>query len=248
MRPRLTAAAGAVAILLSGCGSVNEDAGRPAERSYAMLEYTDSSVAPAALPGPGSPFGTYQMRVSGRVSYLGKTLLMAATGAMTVAPGPRAGELRISHYSGNLRFPYETESVMVSGDTSTLNAVSLVNPLDARFSLECAVDGGMGGMTHGRMTAAHAVTGTCAGGTTVTGRMSPAGTRKARWRGRPVELSRMVVDLDLSGASSGTVHLETETPEGSTFPLTTSLTVDVTAQGITMTEKLERHVLPEVQG
>jgi hypothetical protein len=246
MRLTTAAAAAVVAALLSGCGSVNEDAGRPVERSYAMLEYADGAVSPAAPPGRGSLFGAYQMRVSGSMSYLGKNVPLAATGAMTLAPGPRSDELRIAYYSGNLRFPYETQSVIVSNNTSSLTAVTLVNPLDSRVSLECAVEGGM---PHGHeVTEAHEVTGTCTGGATVRGTMSPDGTRKARWRGRPVDLVRTVLVLDLSGSSSGTVHMVTETPAGSTFPLTTTMDVDVTAQGITMTQNLERHVLPRVQG
>jgi hypothetical protein len=247
-RPRTAVAAAVSAALLTGCGSVNEDAGQPVDRSYAMLQYADGAAPPPAPPGRDSLYGTYQMQVSGSLGYLGKTVRLATTGAMTLAPGPRSDELRIAYYSGRLRFPYETQSVTVSGDTSSLNAVTLVNPLDSRVSLECAVDGGMSGMVHGPMTEAHEVTGTCTGGAEVRGTMRPDGGRKARWRGRPVELVRMVLDLDVSGSSSGTVHMVTETPTGSTFPLTTTMDVDVTAQGITLTQRLERHVLPRVQG
>ncbi|CPW60932.1 Hypothetical protein ERS075547_07040 [Mycobacteroides abscessus] len=58
------------------------------------------------------------------------------------------------------------------------------------------------------------------------------------------------MDLTVTGASSGEIHQVNEVPKDSavaSFPLYTSIDVNMTAQGISLTQKLQRHVLPKVK-
>ncbi|TMS55963.1 hypothetical protein E0T84_02035 [Mycobacterium sp. DBP42] len=232
--------------LLAGCASVNEEAGRPVGHAYALLKYPDAAAGPAAEPRADSPYGTYPLEISGSVTYLDETTSLPTSGVLTIGPGPRRGELQVEQYYSGDRFPYETGMVSTGPSDSaagTLDAITIVNPLDSRVSLQCAVNGGidLGGTGEPRE-----LTGSCGGGASVSGNVRSEGTRKATWRGKPVELVRTVVDLDVTGVSTGTIHQVNETPKGGSFPLYTALDVDLTAQGIHLTEQLERHVLPRV--
>ncbi len=244
---RFVTAAGACVLgsgLLAGCASVNEEAGRPVGHAYALLKYPDAAGEPAAEPRPDSPFGTYPLEISGSVTYLDETTSLPTSGVLTIGPGPRRDELQVEQYYTGDRFPYETGMVSkATNGAGTLDAITIVNPLDSRVSLQCAVDGGI---DLGDAGEPRELTGSCGGGATVTGSVRSEGTRKATWRGKPVELVRTVVDLNVTGVSTGTIHQVNETPKGGSFPLYTALDVDLTAQGIHLTEELERHVLPRV--
>jgi hypothetical protein len=244
---RFVTAAGACVLgsgLLAGCASVNEEAGRPVGHAYALLKYPDAAGEPAAEPRPDSPFGTYPLEISGSVTYLDETTSLPTSGVLTIGPGPRRDELQVEQYYTGDRFPYETGMVSKAAiGAGTLDAITIVNPLDSRVSLQCAVDGGI---DLGDAGEPRELTGSCGGGATVTGSVRSEGTRKATWRGKPVELVRTVVDLNVTGVSTGTIHQVNETPKGGSFPLYTALDVDLTAQGIHLTEELERHVLPRV--
>ncbi|WP_448433385.1 hypothetical protein [Mycolicibacterium setense] len=246
---RIVAAAGACVLgsgLLAGCTSVNEEAGKPVGHAYALLKYPDAAAEPAAEPRPDSPYGTYPLEISGSVTYLDETTSLPTSGVLTIGPGPRRGEMQIEQYYTGDRFPYETGMVSTGPDeaaAATLDAITIVNPLDSRVSLQCAVNGGIDLAGTGEP---REVTGSCGGGATVAGSVRPAGSRKGTWRGKPVELVRTVVDLNVTGVSTGTIHQVNDTPKGGSFPLYTELKVDLTAQGIHLTEELERHVLPRV--
>lgn len=246
---RFGAVAGACVLgsgLLVGCGSVNEEAGKPVGHAYQLLKYPDAAAEPAAEPKPGSPFGSYPLEISGSVTYLDETTALPDSGVLTIGPGPRRGELQVEQYYAGDRFPYETGIVSTTDDeagSGTLDAITIINPLDSRVSLQCAVNGGI---DLGATGEPREVTGSCGGGATVAGSVRSDGSRNATWRGKPVELVRTVVDLDVTGVSAGTIHQVNETPKGGSFPLYTELKVDLTAQGIHLTEELERHVLPKV--
>ncbi|MEW2478068.1 hypothetical protein AB0876_00590 [Mycobacterium sp. NPDC049093] len=244
---RFVTAAGACVLgsgLLAGCASVNEEAGRPVGHAYALLKYPDAAGEPAAEPRPDSPFGTYPLEISGSVTYLDETTSLPTSGVLTIGPGPRRDELQVEQYYTGDRFPYETGMVSKAANRAgTLDAITIVNPLDSRVSLQCAVDGGI---DLGDAGEPRELTGSCGGGATVTGSVRSEGTRTGTWRGKRVELVRTVVDLNVTGVSTGTIHQVNETPKGGSFPLYTALDVDLTAQGIHLTEELERHVLPRV--
>ncbi|MBA0048838.1 hypothetical protein [Mycobacteroides sp. LB1] len=245
-------AAGAAAVLsvavATACAPVNEEAGKPVGHAFQLLKYPAVQGDPAAEPQGRSPFGDYALEVSGSVTYLGETTALPGAGVMTVGPGPRRGELKIEQYYQGDRFPYETGIVTGGeGKPSTLDAITIVNPLDSRVTLQCVIDGGIA-LVHN--DGERELTGTCGGGAKVHGHVRADGSRKAIWRDKPVELVRTVVDLTISGASSGQIHQVNEVPKDSTvgsFPLFTSIDVSMTAQGIGLTEKLERHVLPKVR-
>jgi len=246
---RILAAAGAGLLgsgLLGGCAPVNEEAGRPVGHAYELLKYPDSAAEPAAEPRAGSPFGSYPLEISGSVTYLDEKASLPTSGVLTIGPGPRRGELEVEQYYSGDRFPYETGIVSTGSDgagAGTLDAITIVNPLDSRVSLQCAVNGGI---DLGDTGEPRELTGSCGGGAAVRGSVRSEGTRNSTWRGKPVELVRTVVDLDVTGVSTGTIHQVNETPKGGSFPLYTELKVDLTAQGIHLTEELERHVLPRV--
>ncbi|MGV9797926.1 hypothetical protein ACWDTP_07685 [Mycobacterium sp. NPDC003449] len=229
--------------LLGGCASVNAEAGQPVGHAYELLKYPDGKSESGAEPRHGSPFGSYRIEISGSVTYLDQTTSLPTAGVLTIGPGSRRGEVKIEQYYGGDRFPYETGVVSTRDGASTLDAIAIVNPLDSRVSLQCAV---AGGIALGDIGESRELTGECGGGSVVSGTVRSQGTRQASWRGNRVELARTVVDLEVSGASSGTIHQVNETPEGGSFPLYTALDVSLTAQGIQMTEKLERDVLPKV--
>lgn len=244
---RFVTAAGACVLgsgLLAGCASVNEDAGRPVGHAYALLKYPDGAGEPGAEPRPDSPYGSYPLEISGSVTYLDETTSLPPAGVLTIGPGPRRDELQVEQYYTGDRFPYETGMVSRAPDgAGTLDAITIVNPLDSRVSLQCAVNGGIDLAGTGE---ARELTGSCSGGATVSGSVRSEGSRKATWRGKPIELVRTVVDLNVTGVSTGTIHQVNETPKGGSFPLYTALDVDLTAQGIHLIEALERHVLPRV--
>lgn len=246
---RIVAAVGAGLLgsgLLAGCASVNEEAGKPVGHAYQLLKYPDAAAEPAAEPRPDSSYGTYPLEISGSVTYLDETSSLPTSGVLTIGPGPRRGELQVEQYYAGDRFPYETGIVTTGHDDAgagTLDAITIVNPLDSRVSLQCAVNGGI---DLGDTGEPRALSGSCGGGATVSGTVRSEGSRKATWRGKPVELVRSVVDLNVTGVSTGTIHQVNETPKGGSFPLYTELKVDLTAQGIHLTEELERHVLPRV--
>ncbi len=229
--------------LLGGCTSVNAEAGQPVGHAYKLLKYPDAVAEAANEPRQDSPFGSYPLEISGSVTYLDETTALPTSGTLTIGPGPRRGEVQIEQYYSGDRFPYETGMVSTRDGASTLDAIAIVNPLDSRVSLQCAVDGGI---ALGDIAESRELKGTCGGGSTVTGTVRAEGTRQASWRGKPVELTRTVVELDVSGVSTGSIHQVNETPRGGSFPLHTALDVSLTAQGIHMTEKLERNVLPKV--
>ncbi|CQD23564.1 hypothetical protein ACNQR7_05725 [Mycolicibacterium senegalense] len=246
---RILAAAGAGLLgsgLLAGCAPVNEEAGKPVGHAYELLKYPDPAADPAAEPRAGSPFGSYPLEISGSVTYLDEQTPLPTSGVLTIGPGPRRGEVQVEQYYSGDRFPYETGIVSTGSDeagAATLDAITIVNPLDSRVSLQCAVDGGI---DLGDTGEPRELTGSCGGGAAVRGSVRSEGTRNSTWRGKPVELVRTVVDLDVTGVSTGTIHQVNETPKGGSFPLYTELKVDLTAQGIHLTEELERHVLPRV--
>ncbi len=209
----------AAAALTGGCTAVNKAAGEPVGHAFQLLEYPQPVSQPVAEPAEGSPYGGYSVEVAGSVTYLKETTVLPKSGLLTIGPGPRAGELQVQHYYQGDRFPYETGVLSKDGTASTLNAITIVNPLDSRVSLQCAVAGGI----------------------------ALDGTRQATWRGKPVELARTVVDLTITGMTSGKVHQINDVPKGGSFPLYTAIDVNMTAQGINLTEELERYVLPRVQ-
>ncbi|KRQ27304.1 MULTISPECIES: hypothetical protein [Mycobacteroides] len=250
MRRLGTAAAVALsAALAAACAPVNEEAGKPVGHAFALLKYPSAQGDPASEPQGKSPFGDYALEVSGSVTYLGETTALPGAGVMTVGPGPRRGELKIEQYYQGDRFPYETGIVSGGeGKPSALDAITIVNPLDSRVTLQCTIDGGI---TLSDIDSERELSGTCGGGAKAHGHIKPEGTRKANWRDKPVELVRTVLDLTVTGASSGQIHQINEVPKDSTvgsFPLYTSIDVNMTAQGISLAEKLERHVLPKVKG
>lgn len=233
---------------VAACAPVNEEAGKPVGHAFQLLKYPVGQADPASEPQGRSPFGDYALEVSGSVTYLGETSALPGAGVMTVGPGPRRGELKIEQYYQGDRFPYET-GIVSGGDgkPSTLDAITIVNPLDSRVALQCAVDGGI---ALSDIDGERELTGTCGGGSKVHGQVKADGRRKATWRDKPVELVRTVVDLTISGASSGQIHQVNEVPRDSTvgsFPLITSIDVNMTAQGISLTQHLQRHVLPKVK-
>ncbi|TDZ81614.1 hypothetical protein [Mycobacteroides salmoniphilum] len=245
--------AGAVAVLsvvaAAACAPVNEEAGKPVGHAFALLKYPAAQGEPAFEPQGKSPFGDYAQEVSGSVTYLGETTVLPGAGVMTIGPGPRRGELKIEQYYQGDRFPYETAIVSGGeGKPSTLDAITIVNPLDSRVTLQCTIDGGI---SLADIDSERELDGTCGGGAKAHGHIKPDGSRKATWRDKPVELVRTVMDLTVTGASSGQIHQINEVPRDSTvgsFPLFTSIDVNMTAQGISLAEKLERHVLPKVKG
>ncbi len=248
---RLGAAATAVLSVgvAAACAPVNEEAGKPVGHAFALLKYSALPGEPASEPQGKSPFGDYAQEVSGSVTYLGETTALPGAGVMTVGPGPRRGELKIEQYYQGDRFPYETGIVSGGeGKPSTLDAITIVNPLDSRVTLQCTIDGGI---TLADIDSERELNGTCGGGAKAHGHIKPDGSRKGTWRDKPVELVRTVMDLTVTGASSGQIHQINEVPRDSTvasFPLFTSIDVNMTAQGISLAEKLERHVLPKVKG
>ncbi|WP_078309091.1 MULTISPECIES: hypothetical protein [unclassified Mycobacterium] len=248
---RLGAAATAVlsVAVAAACSPVNEEAGKPVGHAFALLKYSAAPGEPASEPQGKSPFGDYAQEVSGSVTYLGETTALPGAGVMTVGPGPRRGELKIEQYYQGDRFPYETGIVSGGeGKPSTLDAITIVNPLDSRVTLQCTIDGGI---SLADIDSERELNGTCGGGAKAHGHIRPEGSRKASWRDKPVELVRTVMDLTVTGASSGQIHQTNEVPRDSTvasFPLFTSIDVNMTAQGISLAEKLERHVLPKVKG
>ncbi|TDZ79538.1 hypothetical protein DE4585_03284 [Mycobacteroides salmoniphilum] len=245
--------AGAVAVLsvvaAAACAPVNEEAGKPVGHAFALLKYPAAQGEPAFEPQGKSPFGDYAQEVSGSVTYLGETTALPGAGVMTIGPGPRRGELKIEQYYQGDRFPYETGIVSGGeGKPSTLDAITIVNPLDSRVTLQCTIDGGI---SLADIDSERELDGTCGGGAKAHGHIKPDGSRKATWRDKPVELVRTVMDLTVTGASSGQIHQINEVPRDGTvgsFPLFTSIDVNMTAQGISLAEKLERHVLPKVKG
>lgn len=245
--------AGAAAVLsvvaAAACAPVNEEAGKPVGHAFALLKYPAAQGEPASEPQGKSPFGDYAQEVSGSVTYLGETSALPGAGVMTIGPGPRRGELKIEQYYQGDRFPYETGIVSGGeGKPSTLDAITIVNPLDSRVTLQCTIDGGI---SLADIDSERELNGTCGGGAKAHGHIRPDGSRKATWRDKPVEVVRTVMDLTVTGASSGQIHQINEVPRDSTvgsFPLFTSIDVNMTAQGISLAEKLERHVLPKVKG
>ncbi|MBB4855797.1 hypothetical protein HNP40_003206 [Mycobacteroides chelonae] len=239
---------GALAVLAvtatSACAPVNEEAGKPVGHAFQLLKYPVPQADSAAEPQGKSPFGDYALEVSGSVTYLGQTTSLPGAGVMTVGPGPRRGELKIEQYYQGDRFPYET-GIVSGGDgkPSTLDAITIVNPLDSRVTLQCAVDGGI---ALADIDGERELTGTCGGGSKAHGHVRADGRRKATWRDKPVELIRTVTDLTITGSSSGQIHQVNEVPKDGSFPLSTSIDVTMTAQGISLTQKLQRHVLPKV--
>ncbi|OHU30500.1 hypothetical protein BKG76_01705 [Mycobacteroides franklinii] len=249
MRRLTTSAAALLAVTAAaGCAPVNEEAGKPVGHAFQLLKYPVAQSDPAAQPQGKSPFGDYALEVSGSVTYLGETTALPGAGVMTIGPGPRRGELKIEQYYQGDRFPYETGIVSGGeGKPSTLDAITIVNPLDSRVTLQCAVDGGI---ALADIDGERELTGTCGGGSKAHGHVRADGSRKVTWRDRPVELIRTVVDLTVTGASSGQIHQVNEVPRDGTvgsFPLTTSIDVNMTAQGISLTQKLQRQVLPKVK-
>ncbi|MGR6976772.1 hypothetical protein [Mycobacteroides abscessus] len=238
----------AVVLSVAACTPVNEEAGKPVGHAFQLLKYPTAQSDPAPEPQGRSPFGDYALEVSGSVTYLGETSELPGAGVMTVGPGPRRGELKIEQYYRGDRFPYETGVVSAGeGKSSTLDAITIVNPLDSRVTLQCAVDGGI---ALADIEGERELTGTCGGGSKAHGHVRAEGSRKATWRDKPVELVRTVVDLTVTGASSGEIHQVNEVPKDSavaSFPLYTSIDVNMTAQGISLTQKLQRHVLPKVK-
>lgn len=230
--------------LVSGCAAVNPEAGKPVGHAFALLQYPDTNAQAVAEPRAGSPFGGYSQEISGSVTYLGDTTALPTAGVLTIGPGPRDGELHVRQYYDGDRFPYETSVVSRHGQASALDAITITNPLDSRVALQCAVDGGI---ALEDVDTPRQLTGSCGGGATLSGVLRADGTRHATWRGQPVDLVRTVIDLTVSGVSSGTIHQVTEMPKGGNFPLYTAINVDMTAQGINLTEELQRHVLPKVQ-
>ncbi|MFA4083588.1 hypothetical protein [Mycobacteroides salmoniphilum] len=248
---RLGAAVAAVlsVAVAAACAPVNEEAGKPVGHAFALLKYPAGQGEPASEPQGKSPFGDYAQEISGSVTYLGETTALTGAGVMTIGPGPRRGELKIEQYYRGDRFPYETGIVSGGeGKPSTLDAITIVNPLDSRVTLQCTIDGGI---SLADIDSEREINGTCGGGAKAHGHIRPEGSRKATWRDKPVELVRTVMDLTVTGASSGQIHQINEVPRDSTvgnFPLFTSIDVNMTAQGISLAEKLERHVLPKVKG
>jgi len=235
----------ATVALASGCGAVNEAAGEPIGHAFQLLKYPDAATQAATEPSEGSPYGAYAVGLSGSLTYLGETTPLPKAGVLTIGPGPRAGELQVEQYYDTDRFPYEKGIVTRDGNASTLNAITIVNPLDSRVSLQCAVDGGI---ALDGLAAPHDLAGSCGGGASLTGTVRAEGTRQTTWRGKPVDLTRTVIDLTISGRSSGKVHQINDMPKGGNSPLYTAINVNMTAQGINFTEELQRYVLPEVQG
>nr|WP_193376247.1 hypothetical protein [Mycobacterium liflandii] len=246
MRPSLMAASVlvAAAALTGGCTAVNKAAGEPVGHAFQLLEYPQPVSQPVAEPAEGSPYGGYSVEVAGSVTYLKETTVLPKSGLLTIGPGPRAGELQVQHYYQGDRFPYETGVLSKDGTASTLNAITIVNPLDSRVSLQCAVAGGIALENLNEPRDLH---GECGGGAKLSGTVRADGTRQATWRGKPVELARTVVDLTITGMTSGKVHQISDVPKGGSFPLYTAIDVNMTAQGINLTEELERYVLPRVQ-
>jgi hypothetical protein len=248
MRSKLVPASILAVALVSGCGAVNKAAGEPVGHAFQILKYPNAATGMVAEPNGGSPYGAYSVEVDGSVTYLGETTSLPKAGALTIGPGPRAGELQVQQYYEGDRYPYETgyvtRSVARNSTTSTLDAITIVNPLDSRVALQCAVDGGI---ALGNLTAPRDLTGSCGGGARLTGTVRPEGTQHTKWRGKPVELARTVVDLTIVGATSGKVHQVSDVPKGGSFPLYSAIDVNMTAQGINLTEELKRYVLPKVQ-
>lgn len=239
----------AAAVALSGgCAAVNKAAGEPVGHAFQLLQYPHAATGAVNEPPEGAAYGGYSVEVEGSVTYLGETTTLPTAGVLTVGPGPRAGELQVQQYYEGDRYPYETgyvtRSVARDSATSTLDAVTIVNPLDSRVALQCAVDGGI---TLGDLTAPRDLTGACGGGASLTGTVRAEGTRHTTWRGKPVELARTVVDLTIAGMTSGKIHQVNDVPKGGSFPLYTAIDVNMTAQGINLTEELKRYVLPKIQ-
>lgn len=232
------------AAVLTGCSAVNADAGKPVGNAYQLLQYPGGAEAPGPEPTAGSPFGSYPVEVSGSVTYLDETSALPESGVLTIGPGAREGELRIAQFYGADRFPYESTIVSAEGPKTTLDGITIVNPLDSRVSLQCVVDGGI---VLEALDGPRELTGTCGGGAKVHGTARPDGIRQANWRGDPVELVKTVVELDISGVSNGTIRQVTETPKGGKFPLYTALDTELTAQGIHLAQELERYVLPRIE-
>jgi hypothetical protein len=246
MRSKLASASilAAAVALVGGCAAVNEAAGEPVGHAFQLLKYPSAATQALTEPGEGSPYGAYSVEVDGSVTYLGETTSLPKAGVLTIGPGPRAGELQVQQYYEGDRFPYETGVVSRDGTASTLNAITIVNPLDSRVALQCAVDGGI---ALDDLKAPRDLTGSCGGGARLTGTVRAEGTRQTTRRGKPVELARTVVDLTISGMTSGKVHQVNDVPKGGSFPLYTAIDVNMTAQGINLTEGLKRYVLPKVQ-
>lgn len=244
MTSRLGLVVAASAMVLAGCGAVNADAGKPVGNAYQLLQYPGGPGTHGPEPTVGSPYGSYPVAVAGSVSYLDETTSLPGTGVLTIGPGAREDELRIAQFYGEDRFPYESTVVSAKDAASTLDGITIVNPLDSRVSVQCVLDGGI---ALEELDEPRELTGNCGGGATVRGTARPDGVRQASWRGDPVELVRTVVDIEISGVSNGTIRQVTETPKGGTFPLYTALDTELTAQGIHMAQELERYVLPRIE-
>jgi hypothetical protein len=229
--PILASAAILAIALAGGCAAVNNQAGEPVGHAFALLQYPPAATGAVAEPAEGSPYGAYSVEVDGSVTYLGETTTLPKAGALTIGPGARVDELQVQQYYEGDRFPYETgyvtRSVSRSGTASTLDAIAIVNPLDSRVALQCAVDGGI---ALDQVKAPRELTGSCAGGATLTGAVRAEGTRHTTWRGKPVELARTIVDLTITGMTSGKVHQLNDVPKGGSFPLYTAIDVNMTAQ------------------
>jgi hypothetical protein len=246
------AIAAAVGSLAAGCGSVNQESAAPATDAYKLLRYPDDkAVEPVANaqinPGIGRMLGVHPQEISGRITYLDKTSELPKDGALTLGPGPRPGEFQIGFFYGDDRFPYETIMFSWEPDAGTLTALQIFNPLDTRMTLQCAIDGGLRLDDTTKPGDRKPLSGSCLGGTKLTGEFRVEGSRQAVWGGKPVELLATVADVHASGPTIGTLHEFNDLVKGSNIAVNTTLDLNVTSQGVPFEEHMERHALPRVQ-
>ncbi|EFV15028.1 hypothetical protein [Segniliparus rugosus] len=249
LRPLVSALALAA---VAGCGSVNPDSAAPATDAYKLLRYPKSQpVEPVdgnkVDPGIGRMLGVHPQEISGHITYLGKTSELPKEGALTLGTGPKPGDFQIGFFYGDDRFPYETIMFSWEPHAGTLNAMQIFNPLDTRMTLQCVVDGGLRLADTTKPGDRVALSGTCLGGTKLTGEFRVEGSRRAVWDGKPVELLATVADVQVSGPTTGTLHEVNDLVKGSNIAVNTTLDLNVTSQGVPLEEHMERHALPRVQ-
>jgi hypothetical protein len=246
------AAAAALSLLTAGCGSVNPESAALATDAYKLLRYPDGkAVEPVARtqidPGIGRWIGVHPQVISGRITYLDKTSDLPKDGELTLGPGARPGEFQIGFFYGDDRFPYETIMFSWEPHAGTLTAMQIFNPLDTRMTLQCAVDGGLRLDDTMKPGDQKTVSGSCLGGTKLTGKFQVGGSRHAVWGGKPVELLATVADVRVSGPTAGWLHEVNDLVKGSNIAVNTTLDLNVTSQGVPFEEHMERHALPRVK-
>lgn len=238
--------------VVASCGSVNQESAAPATDAYKLLRYPQArTVEPVAQeqidPDIGRMIGVHTQEISGRIVYLGKTSELPHEGALTLGLGPHPGEFQIGFFYGDDRFPYETIVFSWEPHAGTLTAMQIFNPLDTRMTLQCAVDGGLRLEDAAKPGDRAALSGTCLGGTKLTGEFRVEGSRRAIWDGKPVELLATVTDIAVSGPTTGSLHEANDLVKGSNIAVNTMLDLNVVSQGIPLEEHMERHALPRVQ-